>query len=206
MRLHAIVPVKDLERAKSRLASVLTPVERRQLVIEMYGRVLDALARSAVERVWVISADDAALALAAARGLTPLPDEVADLNAALELARDAARAAGAEAVLALPADVPLVTPGDIAALAALLAAGADVALAPDAAGLGTNALALRAAAPLPFAFGEDSAARHARAAADLGLALRRYHSPTLALDVDDPASLARYRAHALGPMARERRA
>lgn len=194
MRLHAIVPVKALERAKSRLASALTPPERRQLVVELLGRVLSALARSSVARTWVVSPDPTVLALAAARGATPLVDLAQDLNGALEQARDAARAAGAEAILVLPADLPLVTPADVAAMAALLAGGADIALAPDAAGRGTNALALRAAAALPFSFGAGSAERHLRLAATAGLAARTYHAPSLALDVDDPVALARYRA------------
>lgn len=202
MRLHAIVPVKALERAKSRLAGALAPAERRLLVLEMLDGVLGALARSPVARVWVVSGDPAVLAAAASHGATPLPEAAAGLNPALEQARAAALAAGAEAVVVVPADVPLVTPADIAALAGLLAAGADVAVAPDEAGLGTNALAVRAAAGLPFAFGEGSAARHLRAAAAAGLACEIYRSPGLALDVDDAPSLARYRARAEGPACR----
>lgn len=193
MNLHAIVPVKALERAKSRLAGVLTPPERRMLVTEMLGRVLAALGQPPVARAWVVSADPVVLALAAARGATPLPEAAAGLNSALEYARLAARAAGADALVVLPADVPLVAPGDVRALAGLLAL-ADVALAPDTAGRGTNALALRAGADLPFAFGEGSAERHLQLAAARGLAARLYHSPSLALDVDDQPSLARYRA------------
>jgi 2-phospho-L-lactate/phosphoenolpyruvate guanylyltransferase len=193
MRLHAIVPVKALERAKSRLAGALSPAERRLLVIELLDCVLAALRRAPVARSWVVSADPTILALAAARGATPLPDAARELNGALEQARDAARAAGAEAILVLPADVPLVAPADVAAMLALLA-GADVALAPDAAGRGTNALALRADAALPFSFGVGSAERHLRLAEAAGLVARSYHAPSLALDVDDPASLARYRA------------
>lgn len=202
MRLHAIVPVKALERAKSRLAPALAPAERRLLALEMLARVLATLDGAPVERVWVVSGDPVVLAMAAAHGATPLPEAAADLNRALEQAREAARAAGAEALVVIPADVPLVTPADIAALAALLAAGADVALAPDTAELGTNALALRAAADLPFAFGEESAPRHLGAAAERGLVARSYRSPTLALDVDDPAGLARYRALSTEPTCR----
>ena len=40
----AIVPVKALAEAKSRLASVLSPAARRRLVVEMLGDVLAALA------------------------------------------------------------------------------------------------------------------------------------------------------------------
>jgi 2-phospho-L-lactate guanylyltransferase len=199
MNIHGIVPVKALGQAKSRLAAVLTPAERRRLVLEMFELVLDALRRSCVNAVWVVSADAEVLAMAAARRLNPVVEQGAGLNAALEQARQAARAAGAEALVVVPADVPLLTPGDLAALQALLQGGADVALAPDGAGRGTNALALRAGAPLPFSFGEGSAERHLRLAAEQGLIARRYHSPTLALDVDDQLSLARYRAIALPP-------
>lgn len=198
MQLHAIVPVKALERAKSRLAGILTPAERRLLVLEMLGRVLATLRRSPAAAIWVVSADPTVLVAAEARGARALPDEAGSLNGALEQARAAARAAGAGALLIVPADVPLLAPGDVDAMTALLAAGGGVALAPDEAGRGTNALALNLAVPgaaaLPFAFGADSALRHLRAAAEHDLVARIYHAPTLALDVDDPASLARYRA------------
>jgi len=198
MNLHAIVPVKALDRAKSRLASALAPAERRQLVREMFERVLGALAAAPVTNTWVVSPDAEVLALAATRGARPLAEGPAELNAALEQARSAARAAGATALIVVPADVPLIRPADVAAMAGLLAAGADVVLAPDAAGLGTNGLALRADAALPFRFGGDSAALHLRAAAARGLLTRLYHAPGLALDVDDPAGLARYRAALAG--------
>lgn len=194
MKLHAIVPVKALALAKSRLAPVLTPAERRRLVLDMFERVLATLGRACVSAVWVVSADPELLALAAARRANPIAERGGGLNAALEQARRAAEASGAQALVVVPADVPLLTPADIGALLALLRGGADVVLAPDEAGRGTNALALRARAELPFSFGEGSAERHLRLAAERGLIVRRHHSPTLALDVDDPPSLARYRA------------
>ena len=194
MQLHAIVPVKALERAKGRLVGMLSPAERRLLVLEMLGRVLRVLRRAPVAVVWVVSADATVLACAESYGARPLLERAQDLNGALEQARQAARAADAEAVVVVPADVPLLAPSDIAGLAALLTGGAAVALAPDAAGQGTNALAMRAAVELPFTFGVGSAALHLRAAAERGLPARLYHSPTLALDVDDAPSLARYRA------------
>lgn len=204
MLLHAIVPVKSLDRAKSRLAVALVPAQRRALVLEMLARVVASLRHpaSTVDVVWLTSADPAALQLAAAWGARPLREAVGELNGALELARAAALAAGAAALLVVPGDVPLITPGDVAAMGALLRDEADVALAADAEGSGTNALGLRREARLPFRFGENSAARHAAEAAALGLRLCRYSSPTLALDVDVPAGLVRYRALAPAPAVR----
>ncbi len=192
--LHAIVPVKALDQAKSRLACALTPPERRQLTLEMLERVLAALNAAPLAAVWVVSPDAEVLERAAALGARPLLESRAELNPALEQARSAARAAGAAALIVVPADVPLVSPEDIDAMAGLLARGADMVLASDALGMGTNALALRAGAEVPFRFGGNSAAIHLRAAVERGLVARLYRSPRLALDVDDSAGLARYRA------------
>ncbi|MFN6999841.1 MAG: 2-phospho-L-lactate guanylyltransferase, partial [Elioraea tepidiphila] len=52
--LHAIVPVKALDQAKSRLACALTPPERRQLTLEMLERVLAALNAAPLAAVWVV--------------------------------------------------------------------------------------------------------------------------------------------------------
>jgi 2-phospho-L-lactate guanylyltransferase len=193
--IHAVVPVKPLALAKSRLAGVLAPAERRDLVLEMLSRVLRSLAAAprAITATWVTSADHDVLDLAEELGARPLPDAGANLNGALDLARARLSAGGAGAMLVLPADVPLVSAGDLAALAAALRGPAAVALAPDSAGSGSNALGLRLPSDLPFHFGPNSAARHRAAAAARGLAVYEHISATLGLDVDDPASLERYR-------------
>ena len=203
MMLHAIVPVKSLAQAKSRLAGTLTPNERRALMIEMLGRVVRVLRHPAtpVTTTWLVSADPVALRLATSWGAQPLHEDASDLNSALTQARSCAFAHGAEAILVVPGDVPLITPADVAALAALLAHDTAVALAPDAAGHGTNALGLRRTAAIPFRFGPTSAAQHLAEAVARNLRIRWYHSPTLALDVDDPASLAQYRALVPPPTA-----
>lgn len=237
MQLHIVVPVKDLARAKSRLAGHLPPAERRSLVLQMLGQALTTMracqaqprdaeplddgcteawhdptgregaitlaaigaatlcaAPATIAAIWVISADPAVLRMAEQYGAHPLADPTADLNAALDHARAALRRAGADALLVVHGDLPLITPGDIWALADALAAGADVAIAPDRTEIGTNALGCRLDADLPFLFGGASFARHMAAAAWRELHVAIVRSPTLALDVDTPESLARYRS------------
>src|SRR3954471_5275384 len=112
--IAAIIPVKALSLAKSRLGALLSGPERQALVLAMLGDVLAAVgAARSIDRVGVISADPAVLALANARGAEALPDHARDLNAAL--AQAAARYAerGAGAALALPADIPLVRSREI---------------------------------------------------------------------------------------------
>ncbi|MEI7772519.1 MAG: NTP transferase domain-containing protein, partial [Chloroflexales bacterium] len=132
---------------------------------------------------------------AASAGVRTMLDRAGDLNGALDQARAALTAAGIAAMLVIPADVPLIAREDVAALADALAGGAALALAADGQGDGTNALGLRLPSAMPFSFGAQSAGLHREAAASLGLRLQIYASPTLALDVDDPESLARYRCY-----------
>ena len=65
MTTWAIVPVKPLRRAKSRLGSVLGAEERLALSREMLNRVLEALVRVAeIERTLLVSRDSEAMASA----------------------------------------------------------------------------------------------------------------------------------------------
>ncbi len=196
MAIHAVVPVKSLARAKSRLAGRLSLDERRNLVVEMLGRVLATLLGCrgvALADVWVISADSEVLALAGSVGARTILDSADDLNGALEQARVFLTTAGVAAMLVIPADVPLIAPADVFALVDALMGGGDLALVTDRQGNGTNALGMRLPSALPFRFGEQSADLHRESAAALGLHLQIYTSPTLSLDVDDSESLGRYR-------------
>jgi 2-phospho-L-lactate guanylyltransferase len=192
---HAAVPIKTLHQAKSRLSGVLSPAERRMLVLAMLRAVVNTCyAAPRIQTVWVVGKDAAVLDFAAQHGARALYDPTNDMNAALDLAAAAALQAGAEALLVLPADVPLLTTADIASLIDPLQAAAPspvCVLSPDQAASGTNALALTLPPALPFLFGPGSFARHMEAAQRHGLQTHVYTSPTLALDIDTPADLER---------------
>lgn len=198
MKMYAIVPLKRLREAKSRLSDRLSPGQRRSLVREMLCRVLATLiscrSRDLLADVALVSNDVEARTLAQGLGAKLLPDPAGHLNGALEAARTTLTGEGAAAMLIVPADLPLLTVDDVRQLLLPLANGADGVLAPDAAGCGTNALALRLPSRLPFGFGADSAPVHRSAAARLGLQLDEYTSSTLALDVDTIENLEQYRA------------
>jgi 2-phospho-L-lactate guanylyltransferase len=187
-----IVPVKPWAEAKSRLGTALSGSERAALSRTMLARVLDAAQRSKLfGGVVVVSRDAEVLAFAEASGATALAEIEAGLNEALEQARRFVIERGADALLVLPSDLPLVTPQEIGAL---LAAAQDkpVAIAPSRDG-GTNALLLQPpaleSAPLRFEFGEQSFRRHQAQAEARGLAYTVIRSELLALDVDWPEDL-----------------
>ena len=183
-----VVPVRSLEGAKSRLGAVLDAEERRDLVERLLRRtVAAALATPGVADVVVVSPDPEVLAVASAAGARPLTQRSRGLNPALQEAR---AAIDADRLLVLPADLPAVTAGDLAAvLAAGDAAGTpSVVLAPDRHGRGTNALLLAPPDVIDFAFGGDSRAAHAWRASSAEAGYVEVPG-VLALDLDTPDDL-----------------
>jgi 2-phospho-L-lactate guanylyltransferase len=172
----AVVPVKGLEGAKTRLAPRLSPAQRAQLVLDMLEHVLDACRNAnAITRTLLVTP---------APGLAPggvdvLVDAGTGHADALAAALGDPRAqAGALVVMA---DCPLAT---AASLDRLAGAARPLALAPSHDG-GVNALAIRPVNGFRPAFGvpvEETLAR-ARAA---GIDPAVLHDPLLALDVDRP--------------------
>jgi 2-phospho-L-lactate guanylyltransferase len=206
----AIIPVRGLERAKSRLGGPLDAEERVELVSRLLVRAVSAAVDSArVAGSIVVSSDPDALELARSSGAVPIADRGEGLNPALDLARSEALVRGATAIVVLPGDLPwldrqtldatLGAAGEAWARAAAAAsaevatgslgperAGADrtpplVALVPDRHGTGTNVLVLAPPDVIEFAFGAGSRAEHAGRAAAAGAAYVELGGP---LDVD----------------------
>lgn len=176
---YALIPVKDLDGAKTRLGDALDGPARRQLVVAMYRDVLAAaVACAALDGVFVVSRDPDVLALAEAEGATGLA-EPGGLNESLTAAAKRLGSQGAERLLVLFADVPL---ADAAVIERVLESSADVALVASADG-GTNALALTPGG-IDFHYGPGSAAKHVTAAERAGLTVERLDEPSLALDID----------------------
>src|SRR5690242_8897799 len=115
MNIWAIVPVKPFIRAKSRLAKVLQPHEREALAEKMFRHSIEVLVSvRRVAGVLVISRDTKALAIARDYGVHTVQESgTPELNAALLRASQVVGSQGADGVLVLPADVPMVTTEDI---------------------------------------------------------------------------------------------
>jgi LPPG:FO 2-phospho-L-lactate transferase len=190
-RLIAVVPIRALEGAKSRLGEALDAEERRDLVTALLLRtVRAALATPGVTEVIVVSADPAALRLAGEAGASTVLQREGELNEGLEAARREALARGATALVVLPADLAWVDPEAVRTLLVEAGDGPVVGLAPDRLGRGTNALYLAPPDVVPFAFGPESRAAHHRLAMAADARYVEVEGP-LALDVDTPDDLLR---------------
>ncbi len=190
MKTAAVLPVKRLHSAKQRLSSGLGGEQRRTLAEAMVADVLEAIgAARAIERMIVVSGDPAVQELAAAAGaeVVPDPEDAGHVEAALAgIAR--AEVEGAECVVLLPGDCPLLDPRELDRLLTGLPER-YVAIVPDRHGTGTNALALRPPGAIVPAFGEGSRARHVAAAREAGIPFGVEELASLGLDLDTPADV-----------------
>jgi 2-phospho-L-lactate guanylyltransferase len=191
MRLWAIIPAKPFAAAKTRLNAVLDDDEREALAQEMLERTLaTALGAGGISRVMVVSRDPEAQTLARARRADVVEEaEGVGLNEALRLATAAALRGGAEAVLVLPTDLPLLLPDDLDALQERCSPPPAVVVAPDRFRRGTNALVVAPPALIEYAFGDDSYHIHIARANAVGARLEICVRPGLRLDVDGPDDL-----------------
>jgi 2-phospho-L-lactate/phosphoenolpyruvate guanylyltransferase len=197
-RTWAVVPIRGLWTAKTRLGPDLDARERHDLVEAMLRRTLVATrdARS-IRGTVVVTKDPDAAGMARDHRAIGLVEHLPGLNEAIAAARSLAVARGATAVLVLPADLPAVSAAGVDAVVAAAAAGAQaaepsagalVALVTDRHGRGTNALLLSPPAIIEPAFGADSRAAHRAAAVAAGARWLELAGP-LSLDVDTPADL-----------------
>jgi 2-phospho-L-lactate guanylyltransferase len=190
------MPVKDLHDAKQRLAGVLDPAERQALFRAMLEDVLSALAAAeGLAGILMVTRDPEAQSLAARYGARVLVEEsnrghtAASSLGAWTLAQE-----GAAGMLQLPADIPLVTPDDLAALLQAHGPAPAVTLAPSRDRQGSNAVACSPPDLLPLRFGEDSFVPHLERARAIGIEPRVVERPGLALDVDTPDDLRTFLA------------
>lgn len=184
MRMNALVPVKSLSQAKSRLADHLTLHQRQSLVLDMLHHVLSVLVESeCFERITVVSPDERVLAHACEWGVRGLPEEIAGHNEALRAAARREKLSGTPGLLTISADLPVLDIKDIRQMAAL-AIRHDLVLAPARDETGTNAILARPPLAAPYLFGPHSFRRYRRAAYKRGLETAIYQSIGTSLDID----------------------
>jgi 2-phospho-L-lactate guanylyltransferase len=188
-----IVPHRGLEAAKTRLAPSLDPEERVMLASQLLQRVLK-VSREVSNDVEVISPSRPLAEIVEAAGARLAVQRGMGLNEGLDQARSQAILDGIDTLIVLHGDLPNLTAGDIETLVSALPADGrpGVAIAPDRAGTGTNALALRPPGVIPFRFGIGSFAAHAAEIERAGVSCVAVNRAGLAFDLDTPEDLRRW--------------
>ncbi len=190
MKATAILPVKRFGAAKQRLAANLEDERREAVVAAMLEDVLEAAsAARSIERIVVVTDDPRAREIAGAAGAEVIADVAEGGHSEAALAGIAlAGDRGAECVVLIPGDCPLLDPRELDRLLTGIP-GSYVAIVPDRHGTGTNALALLPAGRDRPAFGEGSCERHVAAAREAGIPFSVEPLASLGLDLDTPADV-----------------
>jgi 2-phospho-L-lactate/phosphoenolpyruvate guanylyltransferase len=194
--IWAVLPVKEFEGAKQRLAPLLSPAQRQALAEIMVGEVLDALAAArGLAGILVVTCDPRAVALAARVGARVTAEgaregHTGSVTAGIRLLTREGRAAG---MLAIPGDIPAVTAAEIETVLAAHRPAPAFTIAPARDDLGSNAVLCSPPEAVALRFGDNSFFPHldaARAVAIEPTVVRQVAG--IAMDIDNPADLAAF--------------
>jgi 2-phospho-L-lactate/phosphoenolpyruvate guanylyltransferase len=184
MKYNALIPVKSLMTAKSRLSSTFTQHQRERLVLDMLHHVLSVLLDSELfEKVSVVSSDKHVLEKAYLWGAQAVVEEYHGHNQALHAAALREKSEGVTTLLTISADLPLLTTQEIRCFYEQ-SLQHDVVLAPSRDGTGTNAIMVHPPLAVPYVFGTASLQSYIEAAKQKHLSYSKFHSIGLALDID----------------------
>lgn len=176
---NLVVPIKRLDRAKSRLRGAVPADQHAELVLALLlDTVTAAISADGVRRVLVVCEDERVPSALRGTGVECVDERgLPGLNAALAFGAESLRTP-ANTVGALQADLPALRPADLTA--AIEEAAGRRAYCADRPGTGTTLLLAAPGEPLDPRFGPGSADAHTASGAILVGTAR----PSLRCDVD----------------------
>ena len=192
-----LIPVKDLGRAKQRLAPLLSQAERIILAHAMMQDVFSAVSGARLaDQVFVVSSYRPALERARELGWQTIEEQhQISESASVDYASYICFEQGVTSLLRLPIDVPLLQPEDIDALLTRAQDAPSAVIVPSRTG-GTNALLRTPPTLFPSHFGPGSLALHIDEAERANAQFAIVRSNRFELDIDDADDLAELCARA----------
>ena len=197
MKVAALIPVKGFRNAKQRLSPLLGARDREALAEAMFRDVLrQVLLARRLQATFVVTGNDAVAEIALALGAEVIR-ETAERGEtdAVDFARRHLKAAGWQAALIIPGDMPLLRARDIDEILSQLPGETTppfALLVPSHDRMGTNALLLAPPDIIKLRFGYDSFSYHMSQLSAQKLPLRFLENERVALDIDEPKDLQRF--------------
>ncbi len=189
--MWAIVPIKQLEHSKQRLAESLEPAERYQLSCAMLKDVLTALMGCPLlDGTLVVAADETGAAIARAFGARVIHEKICKgLNPAISYAAQVLNENGVGGILIVPADIPGATSNEFSHILANHGPSPGLTIVPAEKDHGTNCLVCTPHDVIRFCFGSHSSLHHLEAAAKKGIEARIMNLRGIGLDIDQVEDL-----------------
>jgi len=192
--VHVIIPVKRLDKSKSRLSKILSEELRVKLTLQMFWDVLNSVRRVRdVRKVLVVTPDVEVSSFTGKLGcMVLLEKSEGGVNKAVSYAIDCFLKERVSRVLVLPSDIPLIQPKDIRMVMEMSGNMPSVVISPSMRFDGTNLLFLNPSTVIPTRYEEDSFHSHLVEAYKRRLKVGIYLSKNVMLDVDTPDDLAEF--------------
>ena len=194
MNTTAVIPIKQLNDAKKRLANYLSVSQRRALCQVMFEDVLEAVTTcDRIDDVVVVTNDESVALIASSYSARIVAEpEQPGLIAAITHAADLLASEGVVNMVFLPGDVPLVSVEELEVVldGFGMSDTAEFLIVPAEDLGGSNCVVCSPPNCIEFLFGIDSFRKHLKESKDRGIEPSIAKLPGLGLDVDTPEDLA----------------
>lgn len=188
----ALIPVKDLSKAKERLSLIFSQPERTALAYAMLEDVLRAMKGSKLlDHLLIVTLDENAVELAKSLGVEIIKETKQEgESTSVDYGSKICKNMGAQSVLVIPGDTPLVTHEDVDFILEKEKSYPSIILVPARDEMGTNAIFKKPSDAIPSQFGYNSLKKHINEARQKNIPYEVYNLPRVALDIDEPEDLA----------------
>src|SRR5579862_3867979 len=190
--IWAVVPVKEVAGAKTRLSGAYSVDFRKGLAKAMLEDVLHALHNVAeLSGIAVVTVDSGAAELATRYGALIFEEGARDghTGAVMAAARRLVRE-GHAGMLTVPGDIPYMTSQEVSNLLALHHDAPAFSIVPAHDRRGSNAIVMSPANAVPLTFGDDSFLPHLDAARRAGIEPTIVTARGIGLDIDNAQDVA----------------
>jgi len=190
METWAVIPMKPLIQAKTRLSNVLSEKERQNMVLSFFQHTVQQLKNCAfLNGILVISSDHSYEGYYSGENIVFLQEDKPNgLNSSINLGAAFLMNKGVEAMLVVHGDLPLLTSQALSEIFINMETPC-VGIIPDRHKQGTNILLTAPPNIIDFHFGVDSFQKHQQAAQTLNIPMKMVFSDTLSFDIDTPEDL-----------------
>jgi 2-phospho-L-lactate guanylyltransferase len=185
--MWALIPVKDFNTCKSRLANALPDYARQSLMAALLSDLVDVLKQCpAIEGISLVTRCHKAASLADKHKIEVISLATDTcLNSGITAAVGFITARQQQQTIILHGDLPMATTDDIDDLVrAHCNSGCSISLVPDNEHNGTNAILLNLPTEMVFAYGDNSYAAHSLFCSQHHLAVQTLENKHIGCDID----------------------
>jgi len=194
MKIAAVIPMKNLHYAKSRLSNILTLQQRKKLILFLFNITIRTLKKSRfISEIIVVSSDKTIEKFSFQYGLTFIEDFNNGVNNAVVLADYYCVSKDIEANIVIPHDLPFISVREIDYICNISQKYPKcVIICPSKRFDGTNILFRKPPNVIDTFYDNDSYLNHLKEAQKFNIPIESLNLDNLMFDIDTPEDLSEF--------------